>query len=253
MKRLLYILLLSASAASGQVKDKDSIQLRIDLSLTGFWQGGNVETLIFRAAHKIDYQFAKNVKFRSQNSYVLQEFGRSKADEDILSLNFLNINTHKRLSPLALAFFSTNYRRQIDYRYILGGGMSYEVLKKKKHKINMSLTGEFEHTEFQTTDFKIDDYDGFTAINTWRSTLWFQGEHHLFSNKMILKHEFYFQPSLQECDNFRWRGDISLEFPVWDFLNFKMNYYRTYESVVVAPQLQEDEFLTFGFTIKNYK
>ena len=61
------------------------------------------------------------------------------------------------------------------------------------------------------------------------------------------------QPSLQDSDNFRWRGDISLEFPVWDFLNFKINYYRTYESVVVEPQLQEDEFLTFGFTIKNYK
>ena len=247
------MLLFTGCGIFAQVKDKDSIKLRMDLSLTGFWQGGNVETLIFRAANKFDYQFAKNVKFRSQNSYVLQEFGRVKADEDILSLNFVNINTHKRLHPLALAFFSTNFRRKIDYRYIVGGGLSYQLLKKKKHNIIMSLTGEYEHTDFETTDFKIDDYDGYTAINTWRSTLWFQGEHQLFSGKMIFKHEFYFQPSLQDSDNFRWRGDVSLELPIWDFLNFKINYYRTYESVVVEPQLPMDEFLTFGFTIKNYK
>lgn len=253
MKKILLMLLFTGCGIFAQVKDKDSIKLRMDLSLTGFWQGGNVETLIFRAANKFDYQFAKNVKFRSQNSYVLQEFGRVKADEDILSLNFVNINTHKRLHPLALAFFSTNFRRKIDYRYIVGGGLSYQLLKKKKHNIIMSLTGEYEHTDFETTDFKIDDYDGYTAINTWRSTLWFQGEHQLFSGKMIFKHEFYFQPSLQDSDNFRWRGDVSLELPIWDFLNFKINYYRTYESVVVEPQLPMDEFLTFGFTIKNYK
>lgn len=253
MKKILLMLFFTGCGIFAQVKDKDSIKLRMDLSLTGFWQGGNVETLIFRAANKFDYQFAKNVKFRSQNSYVLQEFGRVKADEDILSLNFVNINTHKRLHPLALAFFSTNFRRKIDYRYIVGGGLSYQLLKKKKHNIIMSLTGEYEHTDFKTTDFKIDDYDGYTAINTWRSTLWFQGEHQLFSGKMIFKHQFYFQPSLQDSDNFRWRGDVSLELPIWDFLNFKINYYRTYESVVVEPQLPMDEFLTFGFTIKNYK
>ena len=131
-----------------------------------------------------------------------------------------------------------------DYVPVLEAHTEKPIIAKKKRK---------DKTAWKTTDFKIDDYDGFTAINTWRSTLWFQGEHQLFSNKMILKHEFYFQPSLQDSDNFRWRGDISLEFPVWDFLNFKINYYRTYESVVVEPQLQEDEFLTFGFTIKNYK
>lgn len=253
MRFVVLLFLLFSLNISAQLKDKDSVRFKTDLSLTGFWQGGNVETLIFRAAGNVDYNPSKDLRFRSQNSYVLQEFGRVKADEDILSLNFLNINPHKRLHPLALAFFSTNFRRQIDYRYIVGGGLSFKFLDKKKSKLNMSLTGEYEHTEFQTTDFKIDDYDGFTAINTWRSTLWLQGEYQLFENKMVFKHEFYFQPSLQDSDNFRWRGDLSLEFPIWDFLNFKINYYRTYESLVVVNQLQEDEFLTFGFTIKNYK
>lgn len=254
MKKTVFILfvVLSCSVFS-QVKSKDSIRFRADLSLTGFWQGGNVETLIFRASNKFEYQPSKNIRFRSQNSYVLQEFGRVKADEDILSLNFLNLNASRRVHPLFLAFFSTNFRRKINYRYIVGSGVSYQVLKDKKDELNVSLTGEYEHTEFKTRDFTIDDYDGFEAINTWRSTFWLQGKYHLFKGKMVLSHEFYFQPSLQKSDNFRWRGDLGMEFPIWDFLNFKINYYRTYESVVVQNQLPEDEFLTFGFTIKNYK
>ena len=69
---------------------------------------------------------------------------------------------------------------------------------------------------------------------------------------MILTHEMFFQPSLEDRENFRWRADIGIELPVWKFLNFKINYLRTYESLVIADQKQEDEFLTFGFTLKSY-
>lgn len=236
-----------------QIKEKDSTKVKADLSVTGFWQGGNVETLIFRTAGNVSFNPFDKVSFRTQNSYVLQVFGGDKADEDILSLNFINFNTGKKLQPLLLGFFSTNFRREIDYRYIVGGGFSYQVLKKKKYELKMSLTTEYENTDFKTTDFNKNEYDGMSEIDTWRSTLWMNGKYHLFKGKMIFTHEMFFQPSLEKSDNFRWRADIGMEFPIWSFLNFKINYWRTYESIIVAGQLQEDEFLTFGLTIKNYK
>lgn len=252
MRRYIHLLFLYPLILFSQENQKDSISLRADLSLTGFWQGGNVETLIFRATSNIKFKLANNITFRTQNSYVLQEFGRVKADEDILSLNFINFNSEQRFHPLVLGFFSTNFRRKIDYRYLLGGGFSYQILKKSKNKIETSLTAEYEHTEFELTDFKVDEYDGLNQIKTWRTTLWIKGQYHLFKNKMIFSHESFFQPSLEKSNNFRWRVDLGLEFPIWQFLNFKINYYRTYESIVIQNQLQEDEFLTFGFTLKNY-
>ena len=69
---------------------------------------------------------------------------------------------------------------------------------------------------------------------------------------MILTHESYFQPSLEKSDNFRWQADIGLEFPIWKFLNFKIDYRRTFESIVIENQKEEDQFLTFGFTLKSY-
>ena len=116
----------------------------------------------------------------------------------------------------------------------------------------MSLTSEYEQTNFKRAEFNLVEYNNSKSVNTFRSTLWLNGKYNLFKNKMILTHEMYFQPSLEESDNFRWRADVAIEFPVWKFLNFKINYLRTYESIVIAGQQQEDEFLTFGFTLKNY-
>lgn len=252
MKNLVNCFIFFPFLLIAQMNESDTLSIKADLSLTGFWQGGNVETIIFRANSNLSFKPWKKAVFKTQNSYVYQEFGKEKADEDILSLNFLNINPHRRFHPLVLAFFSTNFRRNIDYRFIAGAGFSYKILKQKKAELNMSFTSEYENTVFGTTDFNQNQYDGLQEINTWRSTLWISGNYKMFKNKMILTHQMYFQPSLEQRDNFRWRADIGLEFPIWKYLNFKINYLRTYESIVIASQVQEDEFLTFGFKIKSY-
>jgi hypothetical protein len=35
-------------------------------------------------------------------------------------------------------------------------------------------------------------------------------------------------------------------------MNFKINYLHTFESIVIENQKQEDTYLTFGVTLKNY-
>ena len=69
---------------------------------------------------------------------------------------------------------------------------------------------------------------------------------------MLITHESYFQPSVSQGDNFRWRFEAGLNFPSWKFLEFKISYLHTYESIVIEGQKREDGFLTFGFTVKNH-
>jgi len=256
MKKILCILFFLPMMLSAQINESDSLNLKANLSLTGFWQGGNVQTLIFRANSEMSFKPWKGWVFKTKNSYVFQEFGGDKADEDFLSLNFLYINPERRFYPLILAFLSTNFRREIDVRSLFGAGITYQVIddKKDKHKnwLKMSLTSEYEQTRFKQANFNLTEYNNSTDINTFRSTLWVNGKYNLFKKKMILTHEMYFQPSLEQGNNFRWRADVGVEFPVWNFLNFKINYLRTYESIVIAGQEQEDEFLTLGFTLKSY-
>ncbi|MCH2081375.1 MAG: DUF481 domain-containing protein [Saprospiraceae bacterium] len=252
MKKIFILFLFSPIFLFAQINESDSLKLKADLSLTGIWQGGNVETLIFRAKSELTYQPWRKWVFKTRNSYVYQAFGKQKADEDVLSLNFIYFNPERRIYPLLLGFVSTNFRREIDLRYLLGGGVTFQLLDKKEHWLKVSISSEYERTNFSKTDFNIVDYDGRSTINTFRGTLWINGRYQLFKNKMVLTHESYFQPSLEESDNYRWQADFGLELPIWSFLNFKINYLHTFESIVIENQKREDQFLTFGFTIKSY-
>ena len=252
MRGLLLCLLLIPIWAQAQKSNSDSLKLRASLAVTGLWQGGNVETIIFRASSDIRYRPWRKWVFNTKNSYVYQEFGRQKADEDILSLNFLYFNPDRKLYPFILGFASTNFRREIDLRYLLGAGFTYQILNKKDNWLKFSLSSEYEQTDFKQTSFNRTDYDGNRTISTFRATLWVNGRYKIFKEKAILTHESFIQPSLEASDNFRWRADLGLEFPVWKYLNFKINYLHTYESLVILGQAEEDTFLTFGFTVKNF-
>lgn len=252
MRKLLFCTLIFPLVLLAQINESDTLNFKAKLALTGFWQGGNVETLIFRAKSDLSFKPWGNTVFKTQNSYVYQEFGKEKADEDILSLNFLYFNPKRKIYPLLLGFVSTNFRREINLRYLFGGGVTFQLLNKKKNWLKMSLSSEYERTNFKETSFNTTRYNGEKSINTLRGTIWLNGRYELVKNKMILTHESYFQPSLIRGDNYRWQADFGLEFPIWKFLNIKANYLHTFESIVVSDQKEEDQFLTLGFTLKTF-
>lgn len=254
MKKVIFSFLffLCPILASAQVQESDSLNVKADLSLTGFWQSGNVETLIFRAKSGFSVKAWNKWVFESKNSYVYQEFGREKADEDILSLNFLYFNPRQKIYPQLLAFVSTNFRRDIDLRYLLGAGITIKLLDDKKNLLRFSVTSEYEQTDFGSTRFNRSRFNGSQSIDTFRGTIWINGKYQILEDKVIVTHESYYQPSLEQVDNYRWQADLGLEFPISKFLNFKINYLHTFENIVIVDQNQEDQFLTVGFTVKSY-
>jgi len=252
MKRLLYGILIFPVVLSAQINESDSLKVKASLALTGFWQSGNVETLILRGRTDFTIKPFKKWVYKNTNSYVYQEFGKEKADADFLSLNFLYFNPEKRFYPQVLAFASTNFRRQIDSRFLIGAGATYQIIQQKEHWLKASLTFEYEDTRFNTNTFNQSQFNETNDINTYRGTIWINGQYELFKKKVVLKHESYIQPSLENSDNYRWQADLGLEFPIWKFLSFKINYLHTYESIVIEGQQEEDTFLTFGLTLKSF-
>jgi len=253
MKKIFYsFFLIFPVFLSAQINESDTLNLKASLSLTGFYQGGNVETLIFRAKTDFCYKPWRNWVFKNQNSYIYQEFGKTKADEDILSLNFLYLNPDRKIYPFVLGFISTNFRREIDLRSLFGAGATFQILNKEKNWLKLSISSEYEQTNFSETDFNYSEYNGSESINTFRGTIWAHGKYHILKEKVILNHEIYFQPSLEKGNNFRWQSDLGIEIPIRKYINFKMNYRHTFESIVIEDQKQEDKILSFGITIKSY-
>ncbi|MFY7741401.1 MAG: DUF481 domain-containing protein [Flavobacterium sp.] len=237
---------------TAQINESDTLKIKAGLSLSGLYQGGNVETLIFRAKTDFSCKPWKNWVFKNQNSYVYQAFDNEKADEDILILNFLYLNPDRKVYPFILSFVSTNFRREISLRYLAGAGATFQIFNKKVNWLKLSISSEYEKTNFLSTDFNFSTYDGTKKIQTIRGTIWVNGKYNLFKKKVIFNHEVYFQPSLKQNNNFRWQGDIGIELPIFKLLNFTINYRHTFESIVIVNQKQEDRFLTAGFTLKNY-
>lgn len=252
IRRFILLLLLLPFGLSAQNDQSDTLSWKASLDVTGFWQSGNVDTWIFRAKSDVRFKPSSKLVFRTKNSYLYQEFGKEKADEDILSLNFLNIGPERNFSPLLLAFVSSNFRREIELRSLLGMGVTYQVFKKEDNWLKFAVSSEYENTNFNASDFNRNEYDGSTSIQTFRGTLWANGRYHLFNNKMVFNHESFYQPSLERGNNYRWQIDLGLELPIKKSLSFKVNYIQTYESIVIQGQHEADRFLTFGLSLKNY-
>ncbi|MFK7833425.1 MAG: DUF481 domain-containing protein [Winogradskyella sp.] len=252
MRKIVVFFLIIPMFMSAQINESDSLKVKGSLSFTGFWQDGNVETLILRGRTDFSVRPFEKWVFKNTNSYIYQEFGNIKADADFLSLNFLYFNPEKRFYPQVLGFVSTNFRREIDVRYLFGAGATYKVLNEKTHWLKVSLTFEYEETQFGRSVFNVTDYNGQDHISTLRGTIWLNGKYNLFKKKMVLTHETYFQPSLAESNNYRWQADVGVEFPIWKYLSFKINYRHAFESIVIQNQQEEDTFLTFGFTVKSF-
>ena len=104
IKFIFLIIPLFPSILYSQLNESDTISLKANLSLTGFWQAGNVQTTIFRARSEVSLKPVRGLVFTTKNSYVYKEFGQSKADEDVLSLNFLYYKPKQKVSPFALSF-----------------------------------------------------------------------------------------------------------------------------------------------------
>ncbi len=253
MRKLLLLFALLPFCLFAQKTDSDTLKLKADASLNGFWQTGNVTTFIFRTRANLSYRPWDKWILTSRNSYLYQEFGRVKADVDIESLNFLSFDPDRRFFPLVIGIVTSNFRREIDLRYKIGAGVTYKLFDSEDVKLRFSLSSEYENTHFDKDQFNFDEYNGSTYINTVRSTLWVSGEYHVFDKKLILKHIAFFQPSLGDSNNFRWEADLTAELPISKKFAFNANYLHTYERIVVEDQKQADRFLTFGFTYKSYE
>jgi hypothetical protein len=250
-KQVLLVFLLMPFLMQAQINESDTVNIQSSLTLSGLWQRGNVQTSIFRGRTDFVAKAGNRWSYKNTNSYVYQAFGMQKADEDILSLNFLYLDSDKKVYPLVLGIFSTNYRRQISRRYLLGAGLTFQLIQNEKYWLKLSVSSEFENTVFKTSQFNLSEFSGRSTIRTLRGTLWLNGRHKVFSDKVILTHESYYQPSLEKASNYRWQVSLGLAFPISKQLSFNVNYIDTFESVVVASQQQNDSFMTLGFTLKT--
>ncbi|HRH59076.1 MAG TPA: DUF481 domain-containing protein [Chitinophagaceae bacterium] len=256
-KLLLFLVLHAVSLATiAQINESDTVKFQMRASLTGNYQKGNVEILSLRS--KLDASYApgkKNFVFKSQNSSLYQAFYSNKVDNDLYSRNFIYYKPEHTVYTLGIAFISTNYRRKVSIRYFTGGGVTYQPLHTKDHVIKIAFNAIYEQTKFKDTVYNFSEYNGSNKIDVVRTTLFLGGWSYLLQKHLRLFYDVYWQPSINNKNNYRLQVDFNADYPLWKGLFFTAAYTFSHDNIVVDKIKQEDRILSFGlaYNLKTQK
>ncbi|MGV3596901.1 MAG: DUF481 domain-containing protein [Bacteroidota bacterium] len=246
------IILLNSGKLFSQLNEGDTIKFQLRGAVGGNYQKGNVHLLIVYGKLDFSVRATKNVVFKSQNSSLYQSFYATKADNDIFSRNYLYWKPARTVYPFAIAYVSTNFRRKVDVRAFGGLGLTLQVINQKKHSLKVSAGSIYEQSNFTASTFNYSKFNGSKKMSLARATTYVGGWHRILGDKLKIYYNAYWQPAFDDNVNYRWQGDVGLEFPVWRGLSVNALYIYTHENVAINKIKQEDQILTFGLSY-NFK
>ncbi|MFN7120270.1 MAG: DUF481 domain-containing protein, partial [Saprospiraceae bacterium] len=173
-------------------------------------------------------------------------------EDDIISRNFIYLYPKKRVYPYQMSWLERNWRRKIDFRYQVGLGGTWVVIRQNKQLLKLSLTGTYESTDFRAKNFENYADTSSNKINTWRATLRVFGNHINKNNTLRLRYEIWLQPSLENPDNFRYHAESALSVPLTKQLSLQTAVNYSFENIVIKGIRQRDLIWTFGAAFNTF-
>ncbi|MEQ9298455.1 MAG: DUF481 domain-containing protein [Cyclobacteriaceae bacterium] len=252
--RSLFIIFLYASSfvSFGQINESDTSTFQLQTRLSGSIQSGNVELVRILGSLDVSSRLNDHFVFKSQNNYLLQKFSGFKADEDVFSRNFFYYKPERKIYPYAIGFISTNFRREIEQRAFLGGGLTYQLIRRPGHNLKLSGNGNFERTRFEEADYNKEQFNGNQQIDQWMYSLYITGFHSIIKNELSLVYEGYWQQGFEESDISRYHFLIGVNLVIWKGLAMQSRINYTYENLIVESNRQKDLLWTWGLNY-HYK
>jgi hypothetical protein len=174
-------------------------------------------------------------------SLMYGQAGKVVYEREVLVASTAQLFPEDQFFGHAIVAYDVSKRNKIESRWQTGAGMGMNLLRFSEHSVSVSHAFIYENTYFNVVE----------GNRTWRSSLRLKGSHQFFERAVILIHETYFQPSLQERDDIRWRATVSLEFPITKALSFRTTLDNIHESVVLTGRKQDDLRWTFGVSVGN--
>lgn len=244
------LLLIAWANLSAQLNESDSIRWQVKFNATASVLDGNVaRTLLLtriEVAHAND-----RWGISTRNDYQYGRTFYNLTENDVISYNFIYIKPLARVYPYVMGLVETNLRRRIDFRYQVGPGVSWNVVRKKTSFVKLSVTGTYENTQYNGSVFDDEQYNGSTVLDTWRLTGRIFGKHRLL-DKVRISYEFWWQQSLSDRVNYRFHTEEAVELPVTKHIAFRTAVRYSYENIELVGLKPYDLFWTYGLTITNF-
>jgi hypothetical protein len=244
----LIVIFLFGQISFAQLTESDTSNFSWKLSSNGSWLTGNVERLLILSSADVTIIY-ETLAFRSSNTYQYGTVGKRLTENDLFSRNFLYLFPKNEVYPYMMGWIETNKRRNFSFRYQIGPGFSWGFNNDESSSIKISFTATYEMTNYRNSVYSDDKYNGENTIELIRGTIRLFGKHNLFDNKIRLAYEAWGQWAFEDKDNYRFYGNIFVEYPLTKLFSFRTGYNYYYESVVLSGVKPRDSFLFFGVSI----
>ncbi|MEQ9118993.1 DUF481 domain-containing protein [Fulvivirga sp.] len=245
-----YILILCsfflAVGANAQINESDTTKFQLQWLSGGSYQTGNVELLRINNQFDLTFKTTSNLVFKSQNNHLFQEIVSKKADNDLMSKNYLYYQPQRRLYPYAVTFIATNYRRDLDFRVFYGLGTTFQLLQQQRHTVKFSANLLYENSRYANEFFNYSDFNGRNQIKATWSTVYLSGYHYFSESLFRWIYEIYYQQSLKNQINYRFHVLTGMDFKVVKGLSVQSRIIYSLENVVAITNKEEDMLWTWG-------
>ena len=233
-----------------QLTETDTLPFAYRISLQGNYLKGNVDRFLVLSSLDLGVVHEKWA-IRSTNTYQFGSFSSFRTENDLLARQFFYLIPDMVVYPYLMLWIETNQRRQMNWRYQVGPGASWNVLDKKQQHLKLSGTITREYAQFKESDFVEDSYDGSRWIDTWRLTVRLAGQHQLADQKLAIRYEDWVQPALSDWSNRRLQANAAIRYGLKKRLAIQTQMLYSYEDVVVEGVESADLMVLFGLTFGN--
>lgn len=233
-----------------QLNESDSIRWQVKFNATASVLDGNVARTLLLTRIEVAHA-NERWGMNTRNDYQYGRTFYNLTENDVISYNFIYIKPLAKVYPYVMGLVETNLRRRIDFRYQVGPGVSWNVVRKKTSFVKLSVTGTYENTQYNGSVFDDEQYNGSTVLDTWRLTGRIFGKHRLL-DKVRISYEFWWQQSLSDRVNYRFHTEEAVELPVTKHIAFRTAVRYSYENIELVGLKPYDLFWTYGLTITNF-
>lgn len=235
-------LLFTINIAYGQADVETKPVTNGTFSLGGSYHTGGLELLTLKSTlnTKVDFSHFTSSTFLQ---YAFNKTFNNVIQNDFFGYEIITIGKEKRFHPKIAGIYERSKVKSIDHYYVLGVGIGWNAVMKKKHKLVVMNTIAHERK-----DFLVDTSLNYQGI---RYSIITKGENHLLDNKLIIKHNFFINPFLINAqNNYRYRFLVDFLMPLTKRISAKASFDHTNESIVDTGFKPKNTSTTFGLSIK---
>jgi hypothetical protein len=229
-----------SGTAYGQFND--SINHYIYIGSTGTFSKTN-DLNSFVLANNVKFTVSKKrLSFHTANSWVYGEQSDVKSNNDFSGLaEFDFLKNQKRIYYWGNGTFDKSYSLKIDYRYQLGAGIGFNIVKSDKLLLNITDGFLYETGNLQDKDLGERDYD------IWRNSARFRYRW-VVQDIVILDGFVLYQPSISTRNDMIFKTATTLSIKVRKWLSLSSAF--TYNEISLTNR--RNLIVTYGVVMERF-